>query len=93
VAGVAVHRGGAAVPQDDFYFADATETRSTLEPSATATGADGTALVVNSSAQLHSGAGAEPNTCSWPSFLAASAPGLVFVQLVEAQAADGGSCP
>jgi hypothetical protein len=79
-SGVAVQRSGSAIQSDDFYFSDLTATRSTIAAAQDLTGANGSALVINTpSLTNHSGAGGEPAGCTWPTSLVASVPGFVSV--------------
>ena len=91
-AGVTITRNGTTVPADDYYFVDAGQTLSTAD-SAGPTGASGAVLLLNSGLVQHSGTGGEPTSCQWPSRPAASIPGVVFVQLMDAQTGVGASCP
>ena len=94
VAGVSARRAGNPIPNDDLYFSDPGPTRSTVAPAATATGANGTALVLNvPSATNHSGAGAEPPGCRWPESLGAAIPGAVMVLERDAETTTGAPCP
>lgn len=94
VAGVAARRGGNVIPADDNYFDDPAPGRAHVLPTLTMTGANGTALVINSD-QLanHDGTGAEPSGCRWPARLAATIRGVVFVQIKDAESTSGGPCP
>lgn len=91
-AGVTITRSGAAAPADDYYFVDAGQTRTTID-SAGPTGASGGVLLLNSGLAFHSGTGGEPGSCQWPSRPAAAIPGVVLVQLMEAQTGAGALCP
>jgi hypothetical protein len=72
---------GQVYEADDYYFSDADpETKTTIDPDLDMTGANGAGLFVNSSLTFHSGAGAEPEGCQWPSSLAATIPNVVFAQ-------------
>jgi hypothetical protein len=96
VAGVQIRRGGATIPADDFYFSDTTKARTTVAAAQTVTGANGTALALNpgsSSPTEHDGVGGLPSGCQWPTNLAAAIPGVVFVQIKDAQTAAGAACP
>lgn len=99
-SGVQVRRNGSPTPSgDDFYFSDTMPTanpaRSMVGPSSqTTTGANGTVLVINSNTPIaHDGIGAEPSGCVWPSNLAASIPGVVFMQIKDAETPAGAACP
>ena len=91
-AGVTITRNGTTAPADDYYFVDAGQTRSAVD-SAGPTGASGGVLLLNSGLVQHSGTGGEPSSCQWPSRTAASIPGVVFVQLMDAQTGAGAPCP
>lgn len=91
-AGVTITRNGTTAPADDYYVVDAGQTRSAVN-SAGPTGASGGVLLLNSGLVEHSGTGGEPSSCQWPSRLAASIPGVVLVQLMDAQTGVGASCP
>lgn len=94
VPGVVARRNGNVIPADDFYFSDTGVARTTVAPAQAMTGPNGTALVINSSSPApHDGVGGEPPGCRWPSVLAATVPGVVFVQVKEAEALGGGLCP
>jgi hypothetical protein len=82
-AGVTVTLNASSVPTKDYYFSDAAPSaRVHVDATLTATGADGAALVANGGSANYSGAGAEPQGCTWPSPLAMSVPGvLVFVPI------------
>lgn len=86
VAGVTVTENSANEPANTYYFLDTDpHTRSTLDNSAgtggqPSTGANGSAVKVNSSLVNHSGTGSEPDGCKWPSDLAAAIMGVTFVQ-------------
>lgn len=94
VAGVTARRGGNVIPADDYYFDDPAPGRAHVAPAQTMTGPNGTALVLRSD-QLanHDGTGAEPAGCRWPARLAATIPGVVFVQIKDAESTTGGPCP
>jgi len=82
VAGVAITIGGAVA--NAYYFSDPDAARATVAPALTATGADGSGLIVNVSLGTVSGSGSEPPGCEWPGNLGASMPGALWVELAEA---------
>lgn len=86
VAGVEITAGGAAVDDaDDFYFDDADPaSRSSIAPGQNATGANGAALAVGTALGAHSGSGAEPPGCTWPSAPGASITGVIFASRRDA---------
>jgi hypothetical protein len=93
-AGVQARRDGALVPDDDTYLIDTGTSRALPSTSSTSTGANGTALVVNSSTRSpHDGIGGEPAGCRWPSHTISTIPGVVYVQIVEAETSTGLPCP
>lgn len=92
-AGVTVTANGAVRASDDYYF---TDTDAKLRYSVTATGptqANGAALLLNSSLVEHSGQGAEPSGCVWPSHFGISVPGVLWVLPLIAELSTGGECP
>lgn len=93
-SGVMARRNGALIPDDDFYFSDTGIARTTVAAAQTSTGANGTALVIDvPSPTAHDGLGGEPSGCRWPTNLAAAIPGVVFVQIKEAETPAGAACP
>lgn len=84
----------AVVPSPDtsFYFDAASSAIVDVDPTATHTGADGAALTIRTGLDNHSGQGGEPAGCEWPSALAASVPGLVWV-LQQVAVVSGTSFP
>jgi hypothetical protein len=93
VAGVTVTDSNGARPNDDYYFSDTDPFTRTMVVPGGPTGANGTALLLNSSLVEHSGAGAEPDGCVWPSDLAASIPGVMFINPRNAETPAGAECP
>lgn len=94
VPGVTVTRNGSTSPGDDYYFSDTGITRRTVNPAQTATGANGSVLMINSPSPIeHSGTGAEPAGCRWPANLNASIQGVVYVDRKEAETSTGAACP
>jgi hypothetical protein len=81
VAGVTVTKQGMAIPDDDFYFSDTgVQTRISIDPASTATGLNGSALVLYGDIALGAGAGGEPAGCHWGDQLAGSLPSGLLVQ-------------
>jgi hypothetical protein len=86
VAGVRViNEAGTTDTGDDFYFTDV-EPLSRNSPDADGpnndnrTGPNGVALLINSNAlNFHTGEGAEPAGCEWPSNYAKSIPDVMFI--------------
>ncbi len=97
VSGVTVTANGSPVPANNQYFFTDTDpaSRTMVVPSSTqsSTGANGTAIVINTPLVNHSGQGGSIDSCSWPSDLAAAIGGVYFVQLRETEDADGVTCP
>lgn len=90
VAGVQITQGGSPDAMKDYYFSDADPlTRGTIDPLQAVTGTSGAGLWINGTLIQFSGTGGEPAGCTWPSTLAATAPGTVFVQ---ERIATGGPC-
>ncbi len=79
VEGVRVTAGG-PVRDDAFYFDDQDLQLTSVVSDQTSTGPNGAALLVDSSLAQHGGQGGEVDGCTWESALAASIPGVVFVQ-------------
>ena len=78
-AGVAVTLNGNPAANKDYYFSDAVPTeRTTVDAALTATGPNGSALVVDSGLVSFSGFGGEPPACTWPSANAATVPGVLY---------------
>lgn len=95
VAGVVVTENGSPQPTDDYYFSDTDPTeRTTIDVNQTSTGANGSALLVDSGLVNHSGQGSEDmlEGCVWPSTLADAIPDVYFVQARESQDALGNVC-
>jgi hypothetical protein len=94
-----VTRGGSIVPADEVYYFEDTDPTQRLEPTedSTATGANGTALVLMSGLVNHSGSGGDgvPKACEFASNLAASIETIVFVQVKDAvvDGTDDELCP
>jgi hypothetical protein len=96
-AGVTVTRGGATIPADDAYFGAAQAGHTSIDPAATATGANGTALVTNASiaesAVYSAQVGPLPAECRWELHAGASIPFVLFVQVFRPTNASGQTCP
>jgi hypothetical protein len=94
-AGVNTTQGGSTDDAKDYYFADTDPLlRGTAIPDTTpgvldGTGVNGSGLWINGTLIMFSGVGGEPADCMWPANLAATVPGVVFVQ---ERIATGGSC-
>lgn len=93
VSGVTVTDSNGARPNDDYYFSDTAPLSRTTVVTNGPTGANGTALLLNSSLVEHSGTGGEPSGCQWPSDLAASIPGVYFINPRFAETPAGAACP
>ncbi|MGN6104929.1 MAG: hypothetical protein ACTHU0_07490 [Kofleriaceae bacterium] len=95
-AGVTMTRAGSPVPANDYYFLAAQTTRADVDPDATATGANGTALITNASINdslAYSGTGGLPATCRYSTHAGASLPFILFIQVVRPIHATGMTCP
>jgi hypothetical protein len=95
-AGVTATKGGNPNTANDYYFAAAEITRRTIMPSATVTGANGTAIIVNAAVAdgpAYAGTGQIPAECVWEAHAGASIPNIVFVQLFRPGNAIGQTCP
>jgi hypothetical protein len=80
IPGVKITENGAPDADKDFYFSDTIATNHLMVGDMDATEATGTGLYINGSLTMYSGVGAEPTGCTWPSTLAATVQGVVFVQ-------------
>jgi hypothetical protein len=77
----------------DFYFGGTATTRTTLDGTANATGANGTALVSGANlGEIYSGRGGLPGGCMWDIHAGAAIPGVVFVQIFRPIAIPGMTC-
>jgi hypothetical protein len=82
-------------PNDDFYFTASDTGRHTIDPAATATGMNGTALVLNeklSDNVVDSGTPGVDANCSWEVHPGAGLAGIVYVQVVRPTDAPGMLC-
>jgi hypothetical protein len=94
VEGVELMRGIDTVPSDSFYFGDQDGSRTTISTSVGATGLNGTGVMIESPLQTHSGTGAEPMGCEWPSVLAVGLEDVFFVTEMPMVVADSDdACP
>jgi hypothetical protein len=96
-ADVQFAKNGVALPADDHYFMPALTTHTTIDPSASVTGMNGTALVTNraiSESVAFDGLGGLGTGCRWEPHAAASLPGVVFIQIFRKADLIGqpGSC-
>ncbi len=96
-SGVTVTRSGSTIPADDYYFAAAQVGHTTIDSAATATGANGTALITNAmvseSAAYSAQVGPLPAECRWELHAGASLPFILFVQVFRPTNAIGKTCP
>ena len=94
-AGVQVMKGATMITANDYYFQAAETTRGMVDPVATVTGMNGTALVTNASladGNVYTGAGGLGANCQWESHSAASLAGIVFVQVYRKLNIFGQTC-
>lgn len=79
----------------DFYFGAAAATRTTLDATASATGANGTALLSGANlGEDYSGRGGGiPASCLWETHAGSAIPGVVFVQTFRPTDFPGMTCP
>jgi hypothetical protein len=80
---------GRPTPLRTFYFDDE-PALSVVNGARVATSVNGSALAVGTDYSLHGGVGGEPDGCVWPSELAASIPGVLFVQRKLARRTSSG---
>ena len=76
--GVTITRNGSTQIADDHYFSDAGPARTTVDPGLLVTGTNGTALLLNSPLENHSGQGGEPTGCEWQLGVAVATSGVVL---------------
>jgi hypothetical protein len=96
--GVTVTRGGQPIPNDDHYFVMTEAVRMTIDPQATATGANGTAIIQPASVAegvvYSAQRGPLPPECAWTTSAGVALPGIVFVQIFRPiDAGAGQDCP
>ncbi|MEJ7604197.1 MAG: hypothetical protein WKG01_40405 [Kofleriaceae bacterium] len=93
---VVVTRNGAVIPDDDHYFVDQTG-HTTIDPAATATSTNGTAIITNAavteSTAYSAQVGPLPAQCVWEKRAGASLPFIVFVSVFRPANALGMTCP
>jgi hypothetical protein len=95
-AGVTVTRQGAPAPANDTYFPAAQTTRTTVDTTASSTGANGTVLVINASVAeslAYSGTAGLPAECRYSTHAGASLPNILFIQVARPINAAGMTCP
>jgi hypothetical protein len=93
--GVTVTKNSATIPSNDFYFQAAQTTRATIDINATATGANGTALITNASVMdsvAYAGSGGLGAGCRWEPHAGASLAGIVFIQVFRKIDIIGQTC-
>jgi hypothetical protein len=84
-------------PAQAYYFAADTMERVTVDAAAEATGANGTVLVPGAVIEdllVYSGTGGlgDPASCRWGTYLGASIPGVVFIQIFRPIGVIGETC-
>lgn len=89
-AGVTILKGPTPIPDDDFYFAGAA--RTTIDAAASATSANGTALVTNAQLEGYIGAGGLPAECAYEGHAGVSIPNVLFIQIFRPTDASGQTC-
>jgi hypothetical protein len=94
-SGVTALRMTTPIPDNDFYFDADETTRGTIDVTATATGANGTALVTGASLAdgAYTGTGGLPAECRWSAGPGVTLPGVVFIQIFRPEDATGMTCP
>lgn len=89
-AGVTILKGASPISADDFYFAGAA--RTAIDPGATSTSANGTALVTNAALEGYLGAGGLPAECVYEGHAGVSIPNVLFIQIFRPTDASGQTC-
>lgn len=93
VFGVAITADGLALPDDDYYFADAGTARSLLDPVLARTGLDGSVAWLGAAGELHSGQGGRLESCAWPEVPVTAIPGrAAFHRLDSIDPTTGQAC-
>lgn len=96
-AGVRVTRAGQPIPQDDHYFVAGEAQRTTIDPSAQVTGANGTAIIapasVGEGVVYSAQPGPLPAGCAWSTSAGVALPNVVFVQVFRPVDAGNEACP
>jgi hypothetical protein len=93
--GVTFAKAGTALPSDDYYFMTGLAQHTLLDPSATATNVNGSALVANRSLSegfVFDGVGGLGAGCKWEPHGAATVAGLVFIQVYRKADVSGQTC-
>lgn len=93
--GITVTKAGSPQPAQDHYFVPAQATRTDIDPLATATGANGTALFTGAAVgdgPVYSGTGL-PAECRYTSHAGATIPFVLFVQVARPIDAPTQTCP
>jgi len=93
--GVTVTKMGNQITANDFYFQAALTDRTTIDPAATATGMNGTALVTNASVNdsvAYAGTGGLGTGCRWELHAGASLAGIVYIQVYKKADILGQTC-
>lgn len=93
VAGVTITSAGGPAAARDWYFSDTDANMlTTVDSGQAVTGANGAGLMVDSGLLMHSGTGAEPAGCIWPSNLAVSIDHVAFIQEKIAEPSGAEPC-
>jgi hypothetical protein len=93
--GVSVTKMGNPITANDYYFESALIDRTTIDPAATATGMNGTALVTNASVNdsvSYAGSGGLGTGCRWELHAGASLAGIVYIQIYRKADIIGQTC-
>jgi len=81
IAGATITSAGSPAATRDWYFSDADPNNvTTVDSGLGVTGVNGAGLMIDSTLVMHSGSGAEPAGCRWPSNLADAIPTVAFIQ-------------
>jgi len=95
--GVTITKSGSTVPSSDYYFPPTQTDHTSIDPTATATGSNGTGLLTGASVDdslIYSGTGGIMDTvnCTWERKAAASLPFIVFFQVYRPTNTTGHTC-
>jgi hypothetical protein len=96
-AGATITKSGNPVPSLDYYFDAADTTRTTIDPTASASGANGTGLLTGASVAdgpIYGGTGGITDTvnCQWEQLNAAALPNIVTIQVMRKTHTFGKTC-
>jgi hypothetical protein len=90
-AGVQILETGSPIPDNDYYFSDDDDNRTTLDDGLTETGVNGTGIVLDAGKELLQYSGTDgplPGGCDWSTSNGKTVTGVFFVQIHTPQGTD-----